>query len=390
MKKLLLSIVIFISFQITKADPGNYYNGLDTNQTCANFKTALFHLISSNYTQITYNDVKSAYAHTDMHKSDDGLRDIIWDMYSDNPAGPEPYEYPFTTVYPSTITAEGMGLNREHIFPQSWFDPNNVTPDPVQKSDLFHVLPSDGWVNGQKSNYPLGKVNNSPSFVSLNGSKVGFADTSIHFTVYSSNTYKNKVFEPRNEYKGDFARAYLYIITRYEDDLTTWNANSSNAKDVLDGNKYPGLDSWILKLCVSWCKLDPPSAKEIKRNDSVFAIQGNRNPYIDHPNWVEKVFGVNGSANCLVLATKQHSNTFKFTIYPNPVQDGFLSIDLDRNVSNNATFEVIDIVGRKLIEQKMAANNKQLTIDVSSLAKGTYLLNIIDDGNNSIQKFIKE
>ena len=388
MKHIYLLITIFLLSFNANAGPGSYYNTIDTNKTCANFKTALFNLISSNYTVITYDQVKTAFASTDMHKSDDGLRNIIWDMYSDNPTGPEPYEYPFTTVYPSSVSSEGDGLNREHVFPQSWFDYASTFIDPIPKSDLFHVFPSDAYVNSQKSNYPLGKVNSTPSFTSLNGSKVGFADASIGFTVYSA--LNNKVFEPRNEYKGDFARAYLYIVTRYEDSLPKWNSYPSTARDVLDGNKYPGLDSWILKVCVAWSKLDPPSTKEIDRNDSIFAIQGNRNPYIDYPNWVEKVFGINGSGVCLPTAIKT-AKSVEFSVFPNPANN-IINIQFSNSFAEdkNATIEIIDLLGQSVYQKSIQLNKESESIDVNNLSKGIYLLNIRNDGKNNVTTFVKQ
>ncbi len=383
-----LFFIVSISFNIN-ANPGNYYNSIDTNQNCTNLKTALFNLISSNYTQITYAQVKSAYQSTDMHKSDDGLRNIIWDMYSDNPAGAEPYEYLFTTVYPASAPNEGAGLNREHVFPQSWFDYASPNFDPPPKTDLFNVLPSDAYVNTYKSNFPLGKVRTSspPTFTSLNGSKVGFADASIGFTNYLIN---NKVFEPRDEFKGDFARIYLYVVTRYEDSLINWNTYPTTAKDILDGNKYPGLDNWILKLCVSWSKLDPPSTKERNRNDSVFAIQGNRNPYVDFPSLAEKVFGIDGSGVCLPTAIRDNKS-IEFLIYPNPSND-VINIRFANKLTgdNNAIISIVDVLGQTILQQSVLLNNGIETINVSNLSKGIYLINIIHDGQNNVTTFVKE
>lgn len=146
-----------------------------------------------------------------------------------------------------------------------------------------------------------------------------------------------------------------------------------------------------MQLCVKWSKQDPPSDLERKRNDSVYAIQGNRNPYIDFPSLVEKVFGKDGNANCIISGVKQNkSNSLHCSVYPNPIKNDILTIDLDRNVSENASVEIIDIVGQKLFAQKIAPNSNQFTVDVSVLAKGTYLLSILDDGSSTIQKFIKE
>ena len=382
MKKLLLSIVIFISFQITKADPGTYYNGVDTNKTCAALKTELFNKISANTISLSYSSMDDYYFKTDSKPAESGGGSVIVDRYaSERPNGLDSCNFRFITNFcgaGGTATFQCSCYVKEHSFPSSWF-----ADQLPMRSDMNFVFPADNYTNNEKSNYPLGYVQ-TPSSTSYNGTKVGTSNTTLNYGFNAT-----KVFEPADSFKGDFARAYLYVVTRYETLATTWTSNSS-ANDVLSGNTFPSLDSWILKLCVKWHKLDPPSAFERKRNDSIFSIQNNRNPYIDFPSLVEKAFGVDGSAICVPLGVKQKSNTLNFSVFPNPIKDGMLTIDIERNVTNNASLEVIDIVGRKLIEQKIATNNKQLTIDVSSLAKGTYLLNIIDDGNNSIQKFIKE
>jgi hypothetical protein len=98
-------------------------------------------------------------------------------------------------------------------------------------------------------------------------------------------------FEPNDIYKGDFARSYFYMVTRYENELPSWV--SYEAYNVtIDGNKYPGLTSWQLSMLMKWSKNDPVSAdKEIPRNNEVAKIQKNRNPFIDYPGLEEYIWG---------------------------------------------------------------------------------------------------
>ena len=201
----------------------------------------------------------------------------VWDMYSDIPGGAPPYEYiPGTNQCGSGGGgAEGDCYSREHSFPKSWFD--NSYP---MNTDLFHIFPVDQYVNNRHSNYPY-RVVASPTWVSLNGSKVGPC---------TAQGYSGTVFEPIDEYKGDFARAYFYMATRYENLIATWPGFDPNAAAVLDGTAYPAFKTWYLDLLVSWHTMDPVSEKEIARNDSVYKIQHNRNPYIDHPEYVNAVW----------------------------------------------------------------------------------------------------
>ncbi|HMK04762.1 MAG TPA: endonuclease, partial [Ferruginibacter sp.] len=116
--------------------PPGYYdaaNGLN----CEFLKTSLFNIISANYNQLSYTPgVWNAYETTDMRRNDGNTGDIIWDMYSDNPSGAEPYTYDFSTDQCGSYNSEADCYNREHSFPKSWF--NDASP---MYSDLNHVFP---------------------------------------------------------------------------------------------------------------------------------------------------------------------------------------------------------------------------------------------------------
>ena len=275
------------------AGPGTYYNSIDTNQTCAGLKTQLFNLISSNTNVIPYGSVDNYYNITDLKPAESGGGDVIEDRYcSDIPNGLDSCNFRYSIDFCGSrmSSVQCYCYNKEHVFPTSWFGGTSNYP---MASDMHYVWPADTKVNIEKSNYPLGYVQTS-SFTSNNGTKIGTSNSSLNYGYSNS-----KVFEPIDSFKGDFARAYLYVVTRYQDSIVFWPGRSSSS-NVLSGNKYPGLNSWILQLCVKWSKLDPPSAFEKQRNDGVYSLQTNRNPYIDHPNWVEKVFGVNGNSGACV------------------------------------------------------------------------------------------
>ncbi|MDF4367401.1 endonuclease, partial [Vibrio parahaemolyticus] len=173
---------------------------------------------------------------------------------------------------------EGDCYNREHSFPKSWFG-GKVEP---MNSDGHHLFATDGYVNAKRSNWPFGEVGTA-TYVSSNGSKLGQASTSLG--------YSGTVFEPIDEFKGDFARAYFYMATRYENVVGNWEGNSSNADAVLDGSSSTVFEPWMLNMLKRWHKNDPVSEKERNRNQQVFDFQGNRNPFIDHPEFVEQIWG---------------------------------------------------------------------------------------------------
>lgn len=93
------------------------------------------------------------------------------------------------------------------------------------------------------------------------------------------------MFEPDDQYKGDFARSYFYMAARYNSRISTWH------KDMMAGNNYPCFSTWALNLLLKWHRQDPVSDKETARNDAVYGHQHNRNPFIDHPELVEFIWG---------------------------------------------------------------------------------------------------
>ena len=194
----------------------------------------------------------------------------VWDMYSDVPHGDAPYSYPFAACEQcGNYRIEGDCYNREHSWPQSWF--NSGSP---MVSDLFHIYPTDGKVNSYRGNFPFGEVA-FPTIVSLNGSKVGPCSTP---------GYAGTVFEPVDEYKGDFARTFFYMSTRYLGKDAGWQHNAA-----VSGAE---LKPWTVELLLRWHENDPVSLKEVLRNEEVYSVQSNRNPFIDHPTWVNEIWGV--------------------------------------------------------------------------------------------------
>lgn len=253
--------------------PPNYYNTINTQRNAA-LKTALFSIVSSGTTALSYTPgVWNAFATTDVQPNGK-----VWDIYSTRFDQASPYEFTLGTDQDagSGGTAEGQKYNREHSFPQSWFG-GSVTP---MHSDLHHVFATDKFVNAQRADFPYGTVS-APNWTSLIGGKRG------------PNTfpgYTGTVFEPIDEYKGDVARAQLYMATRYENLIAGWQTNAT-ADNVLSGNSFPAYDAWFVNLLISWHNLDPVSDKEIKRNSAIHALQNNRNPFIDSPQFVQRIWG---------------------------------------------------------------------------------------------------
>lgn len=253
--------------------PAGYYD--NATGTGANLKTQLYQIISG-HTAVSYSYLWTAFQKTDIKPNGK-----VWDMYSDKPNATPPYEYSFISDQCSTTSSEGTCYNREHSFPKSWFG-GEVSP---MYTDLFQLYPVDGYVNTRRNNNPYGEVS-SPTWTTKNGSKLGNC---------SYPGYSGTVFEPIDEYKGDFARTYFYMATRYENVISNWYKNSSDGDIVLQNNSFPVYETWFLNMLGKWSAADPVSQKEIDRNEAIYSIQHNRNPFIDHPEYVYKIWNVGKS-----------------------------------------------------------------------------------------------
>ncbi|MBL7765571.1 MAG: endonuclease [Chitinophagaceae bacterium] len=221
----------------------------------------------------------------------------VWDIYSDVPGGTPPYVFQFVTNQCGTYSQESDCFNHEHSFPSTFF--NDMPP---MRTDLHHVFPTDGYVNNKRSNYPYGKVTGSVNYTAQNGGKLGFSNTYTGYT--------DKVFEPIDSFKGDVARAYFYMSTRYENEDASFT-NWTMAVGAL-------LTQDAVTLLMDWHHKDPVSQKEVDRNQAIYTIQGNRNPFIDYPIFADCIWG---TADCSALSTGNLEKQMQVQVYPNPASD---------------------------------------------------------------------
>ncbi|HEX4957609.1 MAG TPA: endonuclease [Lacibacter sp.] len=338
--------------------PPNYYNAA-AGLTCAPLKTALSTILSTNVTQLSYSGVWTAYAKTDIKRNFENTRDIIWDMYSNKGEGQnEPYEYVYGINQCGNYSGEGSCYNREHSFPASWF--GDGFP---MYSDVNHLFPTDGYVNNIRGSLPFGEVT-TPNFTTLNGSKRGNGNNF---------GYTGIVFEPINEYKGDFARATLYMVTRYDAQVASWQ-NNGTANEILNGTAYPAFDEWHIKLLYKWHLQDPVSQKEIARNDSIYVVQGNRNPYIDNPQYVFDVWSCTGFLTTTNVNDVLNLPSHAVRLYPNPSVNSTITVKLEKAFQHNITIQVMDVMGRVIDQQVVPAGQTLIQLQSKSLNKGMYIM----------------
>ena len=258
----------------TNPTPTGYYV---TTQGLSGYalKTELYNIIKNHSSQ-GYSAIWNFYDSSARDKYFENDNSIL-DMYSEKPNGSDSYIYTAVSDQCGTYNSEADCYNREHSFPKSWFGGTN---EPMN-SDVHHIYATDGYVNSKRSNYPFGEVA-SASFTSTNGSKVGSAASSIN--------YSGTVFEPIDEFKGDFARAYFYMATRYENVIGSWQNNTTASNAVLNGTSNQVFENWVVAMLLNWHNADPVSQMELDRNQAAYEFQGNRNPYIDHPEFVEMIW----------------------------------------------------------------------------------------------------
>ncbi|WP_282130819.1 endonuclease [Pseudoalteromonas aliena] len=238
-------------------------------------KTELYNIIKDHNAQ-GYSAIWNFYDSSARDKYFENDNSIL-DMYSEKPNGADSYSYAAVTNQCGAYNGEADCYNREHSFPKSWFG-GKVEP---MNSDVHHIYATDGYVNSKRSNFPFGEVA-SASFTSTNGSKLGSAVSSLN--------YSGTVFEPIDEFKGDFARAYFYMATRYENIIGSWQTKTTSSDAVLNGSNNQVFESWVVAMLLKWHNSDPVSQMELDRNQAAFEFQGNRNPYIDHPEFVEMIW----------------------------------------------------------------------------------------------------
>ncbi|MBU1009126.1 MAG: endonuclease [Bacteroidetes bacterium] len=338
---LLLTFSISMSVTVVAQIPAGYYQGAE-GLSGTQLQEALHNIIKG-HTVRSYSQLW-----TDFKTTDKKANGKVWDMYSDIPGGTPPYEYTFSSDQCGNYSGEGDCYNREHSFPASWF--NDQSP---MYSDLFQLVPTDGYVNNRRSNYPFGEVGVA-SWTSLNGCLVGSS---------ASVGYSGTVFEPSDAYKGDFARNILYMATRYYTEDGNWPGSP-----MVDGAEpLP----WARKQLLLWHAADPVSEKEIARNDAVYGLQHNRNPYIDRPEFAELIWGDQSGINHI------DQYAVKLFVYPNPAGETVSFDYVSTSTPAQRRLLITDLSGRQLMA--VDATTAPLTVNLGSeLKAGFYLVELTD------------
>ena len=368
MKKINSIIILFcFQFGISQIPPGYYDNATGISY---NLKTQLYNIINQQNDQ-GYSAIDSFFADYDI----DNYYEIdftILDLYSENPNGDDPYNFTPNSDECGNYSQEGDCYNKEHIIPKSVF--NEESP---MQGDAHHLLPTDGRVNGFRGNFPIGRVDDnnlsSQSGISnptQNGSKLG-----NNLNEGYSAGYNGIVFEPIDEFKGDIARIHFYFATRYENLISNWSDY-----DMFNGTNDQVFDNTFLNILIEWHNTDPVSQKEIDRNNAIYyEHQGNRNPFIDHPEYVNFIWNSQNdneapSIPTNFIASNPSSTSIDLNWDPSTDNVGVSSYDIymDGIYNNNVNSTTTTVIGLSpltnycfYIIAKDSSNNSSPPSDVS-------------------------
>ncbi len=265
---------------------------------------------------------------------------------------PLPYNVNNSTTYPNPI-------NCEHTVPQSFYG----SAEPM-RSDIHHLFPTYQNWNSLRSNFPFSDIDDATTTAWL------IEDIAINTIptnrIDEHSEYFGSTFEPREDHKGDLARAVMYFYTMYP--------SVGNINDCGD-----------IYTLMAWHYQDPPSAKEIERNNRIETYQGNRNPYVDDVNLVDLAWG------CLVDANNQPQLIDNIALRPNPVQD-MLYVETTINEATTLTYTIVSATGQIINRKRYNkdAGSYSFSFSTRNLAAGTYMLTVSDGTGQSSHTFVKQ
>lgn len=254
----------------------SYWASAD-NKSGAALWSAISAQTNVGYSSLGYNGLWSAYQKTDVYPG----TNKIWDMYGE-------CDFTYSTDKCGTYGGVCDCYNREHSIPQSWWGGGTSGIG----CDIFHLVPTDGKINGVRSNDEFGIVNGGTDWRGNKSGTAGSWSTDRPTIASAAGEVINgsgNVFEPKDEYKGDFARGYMGTIIKWQ------LANLTTGNNFFSGSYTPagnfGFTKKAVVLMMKWHREDPVSQKEIDRNNGIQQTQGNRNPFIDYPYLAEYIWG---------------------------------------------------------------------------------------------------
>ncbi len=343
----LVTISVFAQESTKSTTTDTYYSAAE-GLTGDELKAALHTIISTGITQLTYSEVWDALKKTD---EDPDNSDNVILLYTG-------WSYPKTDK-----GGNSDNWNREHTWAKSMGD-FGTSKGPG--TDIHHLRPTDVTVNSKRGNLMFDDSENG----------VEYYDTSKYDETSGSSfdsgcSYDSDSWDPRDAVKGDIARMLFYMAVRYEsEDGYDLELGESSSSSGIHGK---------LSTLLEWNEEDPVDTWEENRNEKIYTIQGNRNPFIDHPEYVNEIWG---TASTGIIKTEVNTTS----VYPNPATEQL-------NIKTTVTTDVANIkiygISGVLIT---SLNNWSISepINIENLNKGVYFLYMTNDlKNTNVIKFIK-
>lgn len=333
-----LFIFCFCAIKLFAQIPPGYYDG--TEGLYGTELKAVLHGIIDNHDEPTYND----------------LRDYILPESDEDPQNSNNVILLYTgrSQAKSTFGGNVNEWNREHVWAKSHGDFGN---NPPCGTDAHMIRPTDVSVNSDRGNKDFDE-----------GGQQHSEATGCYFTQYT--------WEPRNAVKGDVARMILYMDVRYEGDNGELDLTAVDAI-----NTSPAPEHGRLSTLLEWHEQDPPDDFERNRNNVVYSYQDNRNPFIDHPEFVYNIWGPSASLS-------EKISILDAGFYPNPVRN---ELHITLNQPNSKIKLVIyNAIGYPVISNVLDGS-EEAVVDCSSLMAGFYVLRLSDEQSLSsyVSSFIK-
>ncbi len=292
LQKIIFPVLLLFVTSLFAQVPAGYYDAAQ-GKTGEALKTALHNIIKG-HKEFSYGD--------------------LWDILSASDEDPRNHNNVILiyTGISRAKTDHGGNIgqwNREHVWAKSH---GGFSTNPPAGTDAHHIRPADVKVNSLRGHLDF---DNGGTLVPGTDSCYSDGDS----------------FEPRDAVKGDVARMIFYMATRYEGD------NGEPDLEVVDRvNTYPNPEMGKLSTLLQWNAQDPPDNFERHRNNVIYSdYQRNRNPYIDHPEYIQKIWGG--------PAAVKNNPELQLAVYPNPVAD---HLTIESGEKENLSFRIINILGQ--------------------------------------------
>ncbi|MFM1998144.1 MAG: hypothetical protein RL204_91 [Bacteroidota bacterium] len=340
---------------------GTYYSSIDTSSI--SFVSDLQNVIRNPYVKVSYDQYDETMVTQFEFRDTTGGQKVQECAYSGQ-------RYLYT---PPFVWYTASPFSREHTWCVSWM-PSGGGTGLNEYADQHHLFTvNQNSANGVRSNHPLGEVTSATSTYLLGQ--------------YGQDINGNTVYEPMDAQKGDAARALLYMALRYDGvNGYQWNFDELNQLILPALNEDPQ----DLATLIAWHNADAPDNYEISRNDYIQSIQQNRNPFVDHPEWVNLIdFNSLTKISFAPKAEFTAQTNFEVSVFPNPSADNtWIRVN-----GNNETgiIQIIDITGRVVYSNTvLSSGNSLIEIENDQLSSGSYLVLVQIGSEKVVTKLIKQ